>query len=697
MKRLWLIALFVLASMGFSMNAPIYYVKVISVGGTTIAAPLPVADVQFTDTVFRPGQHRLGEFTLTLQNSRDAKYLRATYAQLKARQRVEIYDNRDLLGDPVFSGVLLRSAKSLTGERTWMGNSYADWLNRRMMRDYHRLTGNAATVAQSLLQTHNVVFSDDFNRTTGFGADWSFPDGSDAWSITNNHVERLTAAGDQRMHTASTWAAASWHNGKVSFDLNFNNTDASAAAYLYFDSEANYISFGLPSDNSIDISIGSNGDGGNSRTLALDKTAWMRIDIYIAPSATSGKVDVIVYINGLEIIQDTFSATANASNFVIRLDTASATIPIQLDNFVFASAASILTAGTIDSTDETIDQVFNSDSSQLDALEWICEKLNWEYRIRPKAGAGNDEIDIGASVGTDWTGILTLNDGCRDLTPNIEALESDNPSDGLATQLNVRGQSRDDATSGFISVNLDAMSEYGIVEQNYEEERIETSEMAKAVGDNRLTILSAGDVSLSGRIADESQVFAQNPVWDVVDWDDFRWDGLMRFRAGDKIPVLSDDLAIDKTCEIVSLTRKSGEIGVPVVFDYHGWSFKDETRNLRRQMNQMRRALDLRMDTQSLVFTLSGTTALELSFNLRASLYKAIYLDVTSAAWGGQTITFAIDGTDCTTALFGAATIGADKFVRDTTYLIQSGVHTIELTPSGSVTVTVAIRPSLLG
>jgi hypothetical protein len=666
------------------MNPPVYYPKITGIDGTVIAAPLDVASVAFIEASFVAGQHRLGECVLTLKNTRGNKYLRSLYSTLLQRQRVEIYDNIDLLGDPVFSGVLTRLTRDTAGNREWRGNSYEDWLDHRHVPQFTQVTGNAMTALQGFLGTYNVTFKDDFNRAA-IGADWTLTD----CALVSNCLE-FNATPAAVAETVATYTATQYQNAEVSFD------------YFISDQTAGDILFLIGATTVFDLGTTFSGLGNteigfgvtNYRIVNLLFDAWNHVSLRVE-SVTATTAKITCRINGLEMIYETITVPTGASVLKFQVVAAGGSDYVRIDNFIFAPKTTILTAGDLDSTTDTIDQQFNGDS-YLSIIEWICEKEGWMYRIRPKAGAGNDLIDVGASIGTYWTG-LTLEDGSTETgIANIERLNIDESNEELATELTTYGQSRDDALSSFVSVNLSAMDTYGILEGEYHDERVQDSAIAKAVGDARLTRLSAGNISIQGRIIDESGLLRQDPKVGYAVVGDFVLGGRDRFRAGDTIPLKSDDQNLNQTVEFVSITRKSGDNGIDVVFDYHMYRRSDDERKLRREVAQLQRALNQRMDTQSLVFALSGTTAQEISFNVRGNLYKAVYLDVTSAAWAGN-ITFKIDTVDRTSALFGAANLSANSFASDTTYLIYSGVHTITLTPTQTVTITVGIRPVLYG
>lgn len=689
MKKLLLALVFVLFLLtGFrDMPFNIYYVKVIGIDGTVIAAPLDVADVSFTQVAYVNGQPTVGSFQLDLLSTWDAKYRRAMYATLLPEQRVEIYSNRDLLGDPVFTGVIRRRANSLAGVRLIKGDDITRRLEARRLRSYQQLTGNAATLIQSLLNTYNAAFTDQFANLSA----WT---NSGGWSVSGNVASATVASGGtvDATLTSPTYTAAQWDNAKISYDIMISSPAGTAGCIFdttfpqnagtrraevafapilpVINSLLQNIVYGINTSNAIDVNLGY-------VNKFFNYGKWNHVDIYTSVSA--GLRRVIVEVNGLEVINVTDTTTGASHTGAIELyvqNSDASPVTFSVANFVFAPATAALTPGTIASTSVTIDQQFNGDT-QLAAIQWICNYLGWTYRVRPKAGAGNDLFDCGATVGTDWTGTVTLSDGQDHSKPaNLESLTIDESFDGIATWLRTYGQSRDDVTSGFISTNLAAMANYyGIVEQEYSDPRVISSDIAKVVGDARLAILGAGAVSLSARIKDESYLF----------------------QVGDVVPVKSGDLNINKNSTIVSLTKKASTPGIDIVFDYHGWTQSMLTQRLNSQVVLLTRTLTQQIDTQTLVFPITGAASLTLSFNMRGNLYKQVYIDVTSNAWGSSNPTFGIDGTNRAVALFGATNISANSFGIDTQWLIYSGVHTITIATNGTGTFTVQLRPVLMG
>ena len=676
---------------------PQYWVKVINLAGTNIAAPLDVAGVTFTESVYVPNsnQNDAGRFSITLKDAgfdATAMHLRTLYNSLDYEQRVEIYPRGDLLGDPVFSGVITTLPSDLNGLPRIEGASVLRRLETRRVPRYWHITGNAVDAVEDLLSTYDVVFKDDFNRTTGLGANWTVTSGS--WAIANNIL--VPGVATEVLDTAATYTAAQWNGMKISGDFRTIYENNTGWVYIPYVDANNYVRVGIAqravsTDEYEVVELGMK-VGGVSTTIATRVTAfndlneWKHVDIYSIVSGTARTI--IIYINGCEMIRETAAGTATFAG-ALRIEGTVA----EWDNIILATATPKLARGAFDSTSETLDQVFNGES-QLQVINWIADKLDWEYRVNPKAGAGNDEFDFGATVGYNYSAepsLITLKEG-----ENIVNMSKSRASDGLATILNVYGQSQDDSTANSVVANFDGIDTYGIIEGDYSDPRIIDSATARLIGESRLAVQAAGNVSLSGTILDESHLWEQNPMLGYAIIGDSIIGGRPpRARAGDLFWLKSNKLNADKQVRAISLTRSSGNPAMDVVFDYHAWRKSDTIKRLSDQLAAATRAFMARWDTQSVRLILSGTTAQTWSISLRG-FYKKVGISVLSDAWGGNNVTFKIGGVDRTSALFGAASISANANATDTTYLVLSGEYAITITPSASVTVTIALRPMTL-
>jgi hypothetical protein len=111
----------------------VYFCRFTDFHGTALTAqglafpePLPVADIQFQDICFVPGQHNLGAWKVDLFNVQDPthRYLQIFYNAIDYEQIIEIYNNNSLLGDPVYKGVVTRPASGDLSHQTVEGAGY---------------------------------------------------------------------------------------------------------------------------------------------------------------------------------------------------------------------------------------------------------------------------------------------------------------------------------------------------------------------------------------------------------------------------------------------------------------------------------------------------------------------------------------------------------------------------------------------
>lgn len=685
-----------LTSATASNSVPVYHV--VFTVGVYAQRELEVADVEFTDVLAVPSDRRLGTFTLTLKdtNSPLNRHLRETYNTLDYLQRIEIYDRpiADLSSgafaepgtvSPVFTGIITELPSDL-GTNQVRGVSYLGVLEWQRLRRYEAHTGNAADEMRELLKLYDWDFYDNFNRAS-IGANWTTVSGS--WSIVNGALVSSTSPSVIRT-TDTTYLM---DDTRISFDLKLGNASIFYAAIIQIDA-SNYLEVSFSAPYALNpftrVYVSQTVSGVTSfwqRDTAIPESQWMSVDIYQKADADRR---LIVEINGIEMVDVSATNFASGTSSEVRFSTQtySATIDCSVDNFVIATKRAKISEGDWDTTSETPELTFNGDNF-LDAFNAYADSLNWEYRMNYGDVVGDDTIDAGASVGIDLSSAVVLKEG-----DNLINLQRNRTSDEIATRLNMRGERSDDAANGFIAQALSQFPTYGIIDGEYSDSRIVDSATAKLLGENRLAIISAGNVSLSGTLLDESALVGQDPRWGYAIWGDAIWGGRAQLRPGDTVWLTSETLNEDRAALIVSTTRRSGTREVDVVFDYHPWRRADASKLVRWKLNQLVREFTNRLNTQTLVFTLSGTTAQTIAFNLRGQIVKT-YLDLSANAWGGN-VTVKIDGTDRTSELFGAATVGANARVTDTQYLVLEGTHTITLTPSASVTVTVGISTKII-
>ncbi len=693
------------------------YAKIIDLAGTTIARLSPnyqgeSGPIEYTEVASINGEDVIGQCTVNLEKvtAPEFHFQRDIQRAIKKQHRIEIYSTPTFRGVPEWSGVIVSNPSD--GSMRLDCEDASRRLKQRNTRRDEVLNGNAATVAQGLLGVHKtIVLSDDFNRTTGLGADWTVT-GAAEYSIVSNQVKRSTNTGVSYLQTTASQSAAFWNDCLIMFDVNLTGYAVGASTPLFV---ATFVDNGV--NDRMDVSVSNPsytsgfysfavGDGGafsESRDYAFPADAWLHFEVYLS-MPTSATRRVIVVVNNIEMIDVTNTSvvvTSHAGKTTFDLES-SVTYPQYLDNVLLLQKANALTVGTFDTTTETLTDQETSGMSQRDALNWIANRLGREWRVNPQAGEGNDTVDFKASVGYDWTAtkVLFKETEDKDYPFRIIRCQRNDASEELATVLRTYGQRNDDAAGSFISVDLDAIAIYGIIEGQHSDERIIDVATAKVIGDIELAKRSGNTPSYSFTLVDETKLYEQDPVWGYAMWGDFIWGGRTKLRAGDTISVSSESLDLFKEpLKILSLRRQSGTNEVEVTCEFRPWTRQRARQRLEDQLQRAIREAYLKMDTQTLDFALSGTTAQTQSFSIQGN-YRSVRIDIHSASWGGAGVAITLDGVDRTARWFGIGSVTANATAREKVMVflyasLAPGVHTLTLTPTATVTVRVDIRPQV--
>ncbi len=668
-----------------------YYAKAISYSGSVIAEPLEDSGIEFTCEGYVPGQSRKSSFRVGVKDTAGVRWdsdRATTSASLDYRTRIEIYDNRDCRGDPRFTGIVTDLPGDLDRQEI-AGAGILDALDSQRLRRYHTLSGNAASLAEDLLKTQNVIFSDGFGSGSG---NWTNESGT--WNIAACYLSPCSGVDPPIVVSASTYTVAQYDDMRVSCHYKRINAN-SGAIYLPYQDTNNIVRvyFGTVTTAAdqyeqtwLEYAIDGNPTILAIRYLPLTSlSAINHIDIYSAASGTGRKITIVQ--NGTEIISATASGVSALTGAVGFHGWAN-----EVGSFILSAGNAALTKGTFDATSTSITQTFNADT-RLKALEWIAEYLDWEFRVNPKAGTGNDTLDFGATIGTDYSDVVILEEG-----KNIFSLSQHRTSENLATSLYVYGQKQDDISSNFVSNNLDAFDTYGIIDGEYSDPRVVDVSIAKILGDNRVAITSAGNVSLSGKVLDEFALFEQDPRIGYAIIGDAVIGGRQYLREGDYVWLKSKRLNIDKKVRVVSITRRSGDPAIDLTFDYFAWRKSDEIKRIRRQIDELTRTFNQRMNSQSWSVTFASPNSASWFPYLRGQIHSTL-IDISKTSTTGASYALFIDGTNRTTALFGACPVdNADAHANDTNYLTLSGKHTIGIeVTSGSGIFDIALQTRLLG
>lgn len=676
---------------------PLYFVAVYdSLGEVVGEAPLPVKDISFTDVVYAPGNESLGEFSFSLldTHSAQAAYLRPYYNSLDREQRVEIYDNPLLAGDPVYVGVITGVNYSLSGGSV-KGEDITRRLRKRNLRRNEILSGDPNDLLDWLCQTYNYTFGDDFDAEAG-----GVPDPA----VWNAFATVVNAAGEAEnvvgpagtadfLETLDSWSYETWKDSQLSFDMAFP-TDSVVSFYWMYGGVTNqgyqldlssydWGNLSLPNEVSIVLYYWDDGPPVSCQdhhyTLVPDKLYHWDIFTRVQPD---GSHTLLVDVNGVELIRfnDTRSSVPKGSSWIYinwgGPDAVAGTL--RMDNFLFLSRSRVLQPSMVEDSSLNLEQSFQG-NNQMEAVQWICDYLDWVYRVRYRHGAGNDLLDYGASIaGSDRTNLL-LREG-----ENIEELEKALSSEEFATSLRVYGNTDSESQSNFICNDLSQISTYGIVEGDYQDPKVTDSETGKALGMNRLAAIAANPASLTGKVLDESTLYRTRPIWGVLNWGGFLWGGWDWLRAGDLVTLqaASLDEQFGREARIVSIGRTSGSPSMSLTLDALSYSKARALRSQRKSQEATRRAYITRYNSFNFSLSFTDVEGWNCGVTLRG-VVRGVWIDAIWTFGGGaaQEIHIDIDGVDRTTALGGPWT---DTFhVYDETYLLN-GEHIITFRSEGS-------------
>ena len=672
-------------------NPPVYYAIVMKRDGSIVAKPLDAGTIEFTSTCFVPGasQQDIGSFTIQLrdtENDPTARHLQEIYDALDYQQYVKIYDRADCLGTPVFSGVITDLPDDL-GNAQVRGLGILHELEKRRLRRYHVLSGNASEIVEQLLKIYDVVFKDDFNRTS-IGSDWSYTSGH--WEINNGVLKCLNAS--TAINTVATYTASQWNYARLSLDFNADTLESTRMPEIWFvgtyPSNLGYL-LSLINYNGQMTQIQINGLRSGStinelRGITYEFDQWNHLEIFTQDE--DGRLRIIVTLNGNEVFNllDDIGSADGGFGF-------SGDPGVLYDNVVFSVGTNALTRGIFEPTTTMINQVFNADT-QMDAIRWIANQCGgWLYRVNPQAGIGEDTFDFASEIGCDLSDVIVLERG-----KNIIDLQRNRTSDGLVTSLMLTGQAQDDAGAAFIANALSAFDTYGVIEAIESDERVVDAATAKAIAEWRLESMSSGGVSISGTILDESILFQQSSVIGSAIIGDLVIGGRQALREGDLVRLKWDARGIDRKVRIISITRKSGDPSVRVIFDYFPWRRKDELTRLRAQMELLIRAYLNRRNPRSFHLEFSSN-GMQTRYFYPVGYIVSTRLDIIVAS-GSPTYKVYLDSIDRTLELFGSATLNSTAHAIDTQYLNLAGEHSIgiEVTAGSPVAFDIDVQPGIL-
>ncbi len=660
---------------------------------------IQVSDLEFEEVISVPGQHNNGHFTARLYDTRDEawSHLRDSYNRLKKEQRVEIYDRDDFLGHPKYTGVITATPGDL-GRQEISGENMMRRLDARKLMPDENIADNARSVLQRLTKTYQPVFFDDFGRTA-IGSKWTVASGT--WDIVNGTLRQSMADGTSKaIASFRGWDAPTWMNSKISVDIKFSSNPGADILYVEWNGGNGFFYISASAYLSGITQISTNAVGADfliSTDYKFVLDSWNHIDIILKPDVgISSHYTATIYINGVRVLSSGFHMVGQASDLTtVELHSVlgAGGAPMYFDNFVFAPLASSLTPGAIDYTADNFSETIQGETQQQ-VIERICNRQNWQYRLVPRAGAGNTWLDAGANIGNDYSDLIKLREGDGQ-NGTIISLSPDQPITKLANWLTVKGQSQDTANSNYITTKLSAFIDYGIVESEYQDERIIDVATAKLLSDNQLDIMSQGIFSFTGRVLDESWIIEQVALWQQIHWGNFIWGGLGQgeLRAGDYVKLEVPSQNINSVEQIVSIKRQSGSAAIDLVFASFTDTLTAEIKRLRTELNYLRRSFTNRQaGGWSEIIQLAAGVNYDWLVYFHGQV-RSVLIDLRSGNWLGGAMTVSIDGVDRTLALFGSATIGGDKYATDTLYMAASGNHTVTFNCNQNVLLSAKVEP----
>lgn len=696
---------------------PRYFLRIENFDGTTptitepggrvvnFPEPFPVSDLQFTDTMFVPGQHQLGQFTLTLYDIKDPMYtwLMPYYRALLKEMIVEFYENENLTANPIFKGVIIEPRGGDLSQQQVTGEDIRHKLANRKLRWYEALPDSPNDAIPLLLAPPSPSFQDDFNRAA-IGADWALF-ATPPWTMVDSAFVRSDGSGGA-IDTAATWTYDQWGNGRISFDHRISAAMAAAAGYTDLSWDNTYASIRMASDSFgfgySAFELYNNGVNVQTIIYPFEIGVWNHIDVHFQ------KVDATTYwvyldLNSVQIFA--YLMTVNPAGGSRAVEISATSIPAanaDWDNFVVWTPDSVLLKGDVAPTVETFPgQVFNG-VSYLDALEWYCTALNWYARVRYRRGAGNDLFDCGPDIGLNLVNYLTLTEapyGETDNPSHLQQVRFAHAMQSIANAIRVYGQSRDDANAYFVSMLLSSFLDYGVIDADYFDARVTGVTLAKLIGDNRLAMLGGDIASISATVLDEVAILNRPAIWAEVDWGGFIWGEELRsrFELAMSFTLQSHTYDYDDGAQIISITRRQADRSIDLTLNHFKWTRENAMRELKRSLQDTKKAFLDRGTIKSHWFECGGPDTLHWYVYIDAVQLAGIRVDGVGQV-GPANVSLNVDGTDITPTYGGPWAVGPglNFGFEDVQYLNRPGVRHIVATFDAAATLELYLKLRVL-
>lgn len=653
-----------------------YYVKVLKIDGTIVADPLENSGVTFTKSIYVVGQRaNLGSFTIKLKDVRDPsnKYLITTYNSLDFEQRVEIYANELGTGQPVFTGVITQPPSDLDNP-TIAGTSILRRLETRRLRRYETINEFPHIFLQRLLKVYRQIVVDNFADLSK----WTIVSGD--WAASGNELTASTSAA--QINLTGTLTREQYDNLKISFDVNIPTSRSFGLNILNDPGLTLYQSVAAYEDPAVDPPNNANfiaytwnagvATVAQSVYFGYAAATYFHWDLYTWMEA--GGRRIILEINKTAVLNylDTRSGTEHGGLVILALGSESSTGTTKISNFVISTFQNAILPGAIPISSTKVSQTFTGDPN-LSAIEWLALNQGWQFNLLPQAGEGNDILEASATLGRDLSNKIILEEN-----KDIILLQHSKTSENLATSLSLYGGSQDDYTANFVANAVNQFATYGIVEAEYQDERVVDSGTAKLLSFNKLNVFSLGKTSISGKIIDPTKLSLTTPVAGVnrALWGQPDWGQSVGLRPGDYIWLRIPTRNIDRNAQIISITESDSDPSIDVIFDYYPWEKPDQLLKFNEDYKMLFRAFINRMNAQTIRLTTAGGGATINWYVFLRGFMPSVIFDALMTPGGGTGATnILIDGIDRTAALGGSW--AGDIHFKDTTWLTLPGNHTV--------------------
>lgn len=606
---------------------------------------------------------------------------RETGIQKLVRNQVNQFDILQIFRDSaiVFSGLVLGLKKSLSS--IIIKAPSAIWLLTKQVTRKESYTEEPATTLKRFLKGRDYAFKDNFNRTTGIGANWTTY-ASTYWGITGNQLrssgvfynEDAIQLDDARqgIKSAASYSYADYNGAEFEFDLVFSHSADYMHLYILHYSTSKYIVVEVDASSYISV-YDNTGAVQTFNHKAFTTTQVYHVKCTILGSSTTQTVTV--FLDGVQILSKEFAFTD--ANFPCyfglqsRHGTGGVTSNIDVDNFKFSKVKQIIAEGTIGNfgssktTSVSYETLFNAIDKRIRLQCASSDELanHWEWKENPVAFVSSStpcaSLDFASRIGTNKDVTLSIEE------KNLSEFEAEEDWESFVTDVLALGAGTGAPEKAgqnlYHAYDLDAydFSNY-ILEALYQLSEEQTYATLKSLATLWL-----------GKRTKYLENIKVNPI-------DYEAQG---FSVGDGYLLDIPELGIDTSTYYRVMNERrdfsaEGAETITINWKDKQKSFWDAIREeLRQGINKQRYdqgayvAVNIAYEPEDPVAT--ATYARERFFKFNC----ADYLEVKKATFSVHTDctnwTLEIDATDRTQELFGAATLSGDKVDTDVTRFVS--------------------------